>query len=70
MRALVIDADVVHRLLSKKSAKGFLLDVGDNLTRPLLADMRRVTANTVEELRQYPELRACLPEAENLLRFG
>ncbi len=64
------DADGINRLLGKKPTKAFLLDAGDNLIRPLLADIRRATAHVVAELRRYPELHNCLPDPENLLRFG
>lgn len=70
IRALVRDCDAVHRLLAKKPTKAFMLDAGDNLTRPLLADIRRATANAIGALRRYPELRDDLPEPEDMLRFG
>ncbi len=70
IREHIRDADGINRLLGKKPTKAFLLDAGDDLIRPLLADIRHATADVVVELRRYPELHDCLPDPESLLRFG
>lgn len=71
LRSVIRDADAVHRLISRKPTKEFLMDAGDNLIKPLLTDFRRDLANVVEELRYIPinknTFDGWLPKTEVLL---